>query len=286
MKENRFSEQKNVTIQSLSRDIKESKSIAVVGIERVPSKQFQQIRKNLRGKARIRVVKKTLLKRAFEELNMEGITGLEKFMDGPIAAIFSNENSFKLYREVKSSRTRAPAKGGETAQEDVFLEAKATNLKPGPVVGELQKAGIPASIDQGKVVIRKDITLIKKGEKISREKALALAKLEILPLEIGLDFRASFEDGTLFKSDILDVSVEDTIGQLSLGHRNAIALSLNIGYFTRETTPIMISNAHRSALSLSVAISYSTKENIALLLAKAAAGAKAISNKLPEGVGQ
>jgi len=36
-------------------------------------------------------------------------------------------------------------------------------------------------------MIRKETVLVKKGDKISKEKAIALAKLEILPLEIGLD---------------------------------------------------------------------------------------------------
>lgn len=286
MKEDRFSQQKEDIIKSISEDIKESKSIAVVGIDRVPSKQFQQIRKSLRGKAKIRVIKKTLLKRAFEGLNINGITGLEDYMEGTVAAIFSKENSFKLFREIESSRTKAPAKGGEIAQEDIFLEAKPTNLKPGPVVGELQKAGIPASIDQGKVIIRKDVTLVKKGEKISREKALALSKLEILPLEIGLDFRASFEEGMLFKKDVLSVSVQDILNQLSCGYSNAIALSLDVGYLNKETAPLMIGSAYRKALSLSVVLAYPTKENISVLLSKASSGAQAVANRLPEEMNQ
>lgn len=282
MKEDRFSKQKDDIIKSISADIKEAKTVAIVGIDRVPSKQFQQIRRSLRGKAKIRVVKKTLLRRAFDELGVDGISALEDHMSGTVATILSKENSFKLYNEIESSRTRAPAKGGETAQEDVFIEAKPTNLKPGPVVGELQKAGIPASIDQGKVVIRKSVTVVKKGDKISREKALAMAKLEILPLEIGLDFRASFEDGLLFNKDVLGVSLEETISRLSAGFHSAVGLSLNIGYFNKETTPLMIGNAHREAISLSVFLSYPTKENISMLLSKANSAAKTIEAKVPK----
>ena len=51
MKENRFSESKDQAIKSLSEDIRNSKSIALVGIERVPGKQFQEIRRALRRKA-------------------------------------------------------------------------------------------------------------------------------------------------------------------------------------------------------------------------------------------
>jgi large subunit ribosomal protein L10 len=280
MKENRFSEAKDKAIKSLSEDIRGSRSIALVGIERVPGKQFQEIRRSLRGKAKIKVVKKTLLKRAFEEMNIEAMKGMENYMDGAVAAIFSKENPIRLFKEIEGSRTRAPAKGGETAQEDIVLEAKATNLKPGPVVGELQKAGIPASIDQGKVMIRKQTVLVKKGEKISRDKAMALSKLEILPLEIGLDFRAAFEDGVLFDKSVLGISTQDFIDRLSSGRASGIALSLFINYYNKETTPIFISNAYRNAMALSLAVAYPTKRNIGMLLAKGSLNAKSVEESL------
>lgn len=283
MKEERFSEIKDREVKSLSADVKGSNTVAIVGIERVPGKQFQQIRKSLRGTAKIKVVKKTLLKRTFDEMNLEAIRGMENYMDGPVAAIFSKENPFRLYREIEASRTKAPAKGGETAQEDIFLEAKATNLKPGPVVGELQKAGIPASIDQGKVMIRKDTLLVKKGDKISREKALALSKLEILPMDIGLDFRAAFEDGILFDKSVLGSSTQDFITKLSSARSRALALSLHLNYYSKESTPLFVEKAYRNALALSVSTSYPTKDSIKFLLSKGNVNAKAIENKIGKG---
>ncbi|MCL4447305.1 MAG: 50S ribosomal protein L10 [Thermoplasmatales archaeon] len=281
MKENRFSESKDIAIKTLSEDIKNSKSIALVGIERVPGKQFQQIRKSLRGKAKIKVIKKTLLKRAFEGMNSDAIKGMEDYMDGPVAAIFSQENPFKLFKEIESSRTRAPAKGGEIAPDDIVLEAKATNLKPGPVVGELQKAGIPASIDQGKVVIRKETVLVKRGDKITKEKAIALSKLEILPLEIGLDFRAAYEEGIVFDKSILGSSTQDFLNKLTAAHSMAIALSINLNYYTEETMPIFLFKAYREGTALSLAVSYPTKDTVQMLLAKGNAIAKSLEIRFP-----
>jgi len=60
MRENRFSEENDRVIKELQEKVRSSKSVAIVGIGRVPAKQFQQIRKSLRGKAEIKVVKKTL----------------------------------------------------------------------------------------------------------------------------------------------------------------------------------------------------------------------------------
>ncbi len=281
MRETIVSEEKKKAMDDLMVDLKGAKSVAVVGIQGVPAKQFQSIRKNLRGKAKIKVAKKTLLKKVLDKSNLENITGLEEHSEGPIAVIFSNESSFKLYKEIQNSRIRAPARGGETAQEDIVVPAKATNLKPGPVVGELQKAGIPAAIDQGKVVIKKDTVVVKRGEKISREKALALAKLEILPLEIGLDFRAAWEDGIVFHKDVLAVPPEEQISQMRQAYLRALSLAVAIEYPTKESMPILLSKAFNNAKSLSIAIEFPTKENIKELLALGKIQAEAL-NKLIE----
>lgn len=261
------SETKKAVIDGILNELKQSKSIALVGIQGVPAKQFQSIRKSLRGKARIKVAKKTLIKRALDQSQLPSINSLEEHSEGPVAIIFSNESSFKLFKEIQNSRMRAPARGGETAQEDIMVPAKATNLKPGPVVGELQKAGIPAAIDQGKVVIKKDTVVVKKGEKISREKALALAKLEIMPLEIGLDFRAAWEDGIVFSKDVLSVPPEVQLEQMRQGFLRALSLAVAIEYPTKESMPILLAKAFNNAKSLSIAIEYPTKENIKELLA-------------------
>ena len=63
---------------------------------------------------------------------------------------------FKLSAKLKESRTTAPAKGGETASHNIEVKAGETPFKPGPVVGELQKAEIPAAIQDGKVVVKND----------------------------------------------------------------------------------------------------------------------------------
>ena len=68
-----------------------------------------------------------------------------------------------------------------------MVPAQTTSFKPGPIVGELQHAGFPAAIEKGKVVLKKDVTIVKAGQTISREVAGLLTRLDILPLEVGLE---------------------------------------------------------------------------------------------------
>src|SRR5207245_1547002 len=86
-------------------------------------------------------------------------------------------------------------RGGEIAPEDLWVRGGETPFKPGPVVGELQKAGIPAAIERGKVVIRQDKLMVKAGARIPRDVAQQLARLEIFPLVVGLDLRGAQEQG-------------------------------------------------------------------------------------------
>ncbi len=93
---------------------------------------------------------------------------------------------------------RRPGKAGDIAPEDIAVKAGETPFKPGPIVGELQKVGIPAGIEGGKIVIKKDKVLVEKGRRSPEELSKVLPQLEILPMTVGLDLRAAFEDGVLY----------------------------------------------------------------------------------------
>ena len=49
---------------------------------------------------------------------------------------------------MEATKTPAPASGGELAIEDIVIKEGETSFKPGPIVGDLQKAGIPAGAVQ------------------------------------------------------------------------------------------------------------------------------------------
>src|SRR5512137_369248 len=165
------------------------------------------MRTNLRANAEITMLKNTLLKIAIKQASKDkkGLDQLSESVNGQCAVVTSDLNPFKLFKQLDATKTKMPAKGGEISPDDIEIKAGETPFKPGPVVGELQKAGLPAAIEQGKVVIKKDKLLVKKGDKIPRDVALVLSKLEIYPLTVGLDLSAAFEDGMIYKKDVLAV---------------------------------------------------------------------------------
>ena len=234
----------------------------------IPAAQLQQIRRNLRGIAKLKMTRNTLISHAFEELGGE-IKSLADHLSGQSALIFTNENPFKLFKQLEKTKTKMAAKPGERAPDDIVVEKGPTSFKPGPIVGELQQAGIPAAIEAGKVKIRETKTVVKKGEAISPKLADVLAKLDIKPMDVGLILQAAFFEGSLYEPSVLAIDEDLILRQLNLGSQQAFNLSVNAIIPTRETMGWIITRAVKEARGLAVDASIYEKDVIDGILARA-----------------
>ena len=263
-------------VEELKKLISSHQVVGIVGIRGIPAPQMQEMRARLRGKAILRVSKNSLIERALEN----GTSKLKEFIEGETGIIVSNMNPFKLYKEIEKMRMKAPAKGGEIAPEDIVVKKGDTPFKPGPIVGELQKAGIPAAIREGKVVIEKDVVLVKKGERISPDIAKVLNRLDIKPIEIGLKVYALFEDGVIYTPDILAIDVEKVKRDFEEASKRALILAIEIAYPTKETIEAILQKAYRNAYMLALESNIYTKETIEEFIRRAYLQAKALEEKI------
>ncbi len=226
--------------------------IGIVNINNIPATQMQKMRRELRNDAVFIVGKNRLIKLALEKAPRKNLKELAKYIEGQTGVIFTRMNAFKLAKLMERTKTKAPAKGGEIAPEDIIVHGGETPFKPGPIISELQKVGLPAAVQKGKIVIRKDTVLVRKGEVISRDVAQVLTKLEIYPITVGLDLRAAYEDEIVFPKDILQVDTEKIYGDFLNAIQYAINLSMNISWPTAITVPMLIAKAHSEALNLAI----------------------------------
>jgi len=271
---------KKELVEKLVKEFGEAQVVGIVNIRGIPAAQFQKMRRTLRGKVNLRVAKSNLLSIALEQAAGQK-AGLEKLKDviaGQSAVVTANINPFRLFKEMESTKAKAPAKGGELAPDDIWIHEGETPFKPGPVVGDLQKAGIPAAIEKGKVVVKKDKLLVPKGEKIPRLTAQALTRLEIFPMTVGLDLRGAYEDGMIYGRDVLAIDEAKIMADFQTAGLRAFNLSVNIGYATKSTIVPMLGKAHTDALNLAVNAGIITKETLPLILAKAKAGMLALAS--------
>jgi large subunit ribosomal protein L10 len=277
---------KKEAVAELAKQMSNSKVVGIIDVHGVPAPAFQTMRTNLRGKAQITMLKNTLLKIALQQAakDKKGLEKLAESVDGQCAVVTSELNPFRLFRQLDATKTKMPARGGETAPDDIEIKAGETPFKPGPVVGELQKAGLPAAIEQGKVVIKKDKLIVKKGDKIPREVALVLSKLEIFPLTVGLDLSAAFEEGMVYKKDVLAVDDVMIMNQVKAAASGAMNLAVFISYPTKQSIGPMLANAHYKAINLAVNAEIANEETIKLMLAKANAQMLSLATRIPGGL--
>ena len=268
-------------VKQLTDLITKNKVIGIVELGGIPAPQMQQMRKSLQGIATIRSTKNNLLNLAIDEAEkqIKGISILKELVNGQTAIITTDLNPFKLYAKIKESRTNAPAKGGEKVSHDIEIKAGDTPFKPGPIVGELQKVGIPAAIQEGKVIIKTDKIIVPAGEKIKPDVAQILTRLEIFPVEIGMNLNGVYEDGTLFKPDVLDVNIEEFIVKMSLASGNAFILALELGWTNKHTIQPLIMKAYNNALIIALEQGIVNKETIKNLISKANSQMLALKNK-------
>ncbi len=252
-------------VEEISKLIEEYPVVGIVNINNIPAAQMQKMRRDLKDKAVFIVGKNRLIKLALEKAGKKNVEELTKYIEGQTGIIFTNLNAFKLAKLLEKTQTKAPAKGGEIAPEDIIVHEGETPFKPGPMISEFQKVGLPAAVQKGKIVIRKDTLLVKKGEVISRDVAQVLTKLEIFPMTVGLDLRAAYEDEMVFPKDVLQVDTEKVYGDVLNAIQYAMNLSVNVAYPTKLTMPMLIGKAARDAMNLAInggIVNKFTAENI------------------------
>jgi len=220
-------------------------------------------------------VRNTIARRALES-SVPEIRPLADFIEDQTALLFSNDNPFKLNALLEKGKRPMPIKAGARAPKDIVVEAGVTSFSPGPMVGKLQAAGIPAAIKSGKVVINQNITLAKEGEVVSAKTADILKTMEIFPRNVGLELRAAYEGGLIFKVKDLFIDVEAQISELSVASAKAFNFAVKIGYATPQTVGPMLQKAQTEARALVLDAGLPVPGMMEMLLAKAAANAKAL----------
>ncbi|MBX0284795.1 50S ribosomal protein L10 [Haloarcula salinisoli] len=256
-------------------------SVGVVNIAGIPSRQLQDMRRDLHGTAELRVSRNTLLVRALEEVN-DGLEDLTEHIAGQVGLIGTDSNPFSLYQELEASKTPAPIGAGEIAPNDIVVPEGDTGVDPGPFVGELQSIGADARIQEGSIQVLSDSTVLDAGEEVSQDLANVLNELGIEPKEVGLDLRGVFSDGVLFAPEELELDVEEYESDIAAAASGAFNLSVNAEYPTATTLPTMLQTATGDAKSLALSAAIEDPEVVPDLISKADAQLRALATQIDD----
>lgn len=278
VKTSKASGNKKSIVREVSKLLLEEPIVGVISMEGLPAAQQQKIKAQLREHVHIYMTKIPLMRLAIRDASVKRpeISKLEPFITGMTALLFTRESPFKLYRIIKRNKSPAFAKPGQKAPMDIVVRAGPTSFAPGPIIGEFGGLGIKAGIEGGKVVIKQDSVVVREGAVISAPLAGMLARLDIKPIEIGLNVRVVFEGGVLYDRSVLDVDEYLILSQMSMIVSTANALSVELGIINRENIDSFIVRAFRHARGLANFAGFVTGDNVGDVLAVANAQAVAL----------
>lgn len=259
--------------------IEAHEAVGVVNVEGIASKQFQQVRKNLHGSAEVRVGRNTLMRRALEAT---GNGDLVEHVSGQSGLLVTDENPFSLYRKIEEGKSPAPIKVGQEAPHDIVVPEGDTGFDPGPFVGDLQQAGVSARIEDGAIRVVEDSVVLEEGEEATQDVAEILQKLDIQPIEVGLDLRALLQDGTVFDPETLDIDVEGYREDLEAAASGAFNLGVNAEVVNATTAGPLLSTASTDALALGVEAEVSEPDVVERLAGRADGQVRALAARLDD----
>jgi large subunit ribosomal protein L10 len=262
-------EEKSGEVEEIKQLLQGYKSIGVASLQKVRASQLQALKKNLAEKVYMRVLKNTLIKIAIENMGKEELKKLEAYLDGSNVYLFTNLNPFKLALLLERGKVKTTAKSGDIAAMDVVIPAGNTGQPPGPIISQLNAAGLPTRIESGSVWVSKDTLVVRKGEEINERLAAVLSKLGVKAVEAGLSMRAVLDEGFMITGDQLKLDVEGTKTSLGQGFGEAFALSLSVAFPTPETMVALLQTAYQKAFAFSLNAAVPTKETIGDLIRKA-----------------
>ncbi|MDA0878698.1 MAG: 50S ribosomal protein L10 [archaeon] len=273
---------KRDTVADLESLLTSGKTIAVIDIHGVPAGSMIGMRATLRDSMDIRVAKKRLMRLAWEKVGYD-LDSLEQLFEGAVQpALVASDgiDSFQMFKDLKATEAGRAAKPGDVAPHQIVVEKMDTGMGPGPIVGELNSVGIPAKIMGGSVHIQKRTVVLEEGEVFEGDLGMMLSKIGINPIVTGLRLIGTLEDGVIFRPDVLDIDYTAFESDLIGFAAGAFNVACNIGWFTPQTTPVLLAKASSEALAVALEVAHLSATTMPHLLARAQRAAIGVAGSL------
>jgi len=241
---------KEKAVKALAEKIKNAKTLMIVSIKGLPSRQFQGIKKSIREHANVQVAKRNIMLKAINAVG-GSILDLEKDIQENSAFVTSDLEGYELAGILAQKKTPAAAKAGQESPVEIEVKAGPTDLVPGPAISELGSVGLQIAVEDGKLSIKEDKVIVTEGQTIDANTASILQKLNILPFSVGLEPVALYdtETGKIYRD--IKINPEEAAENLRSAASKALGFAQKIVYYAKETMGYLLAkaNANNQALS-------------------------------------
>ena len=225
-------------------------TIALLDLTSLPAKQLQIVRKKLSEKIKFIIARKVLIQKALESSANHKVKDLIPHLGKEPAMIFTNLNAFDVFAQFKLNRQSLPAKAGQLAPMDIWVQPGPTPFAPGPIISEFAQLKIKAKPVNGKLEILQPALVVKAGEPVPKLAAGILSKLGIEPMQVGVNLVAAVEGSDLYLSSILDIDTDKLIANIQTAHLDAFKLGVEQKIMTKEIAEYLLAKAERDAKAL------------------------------------
>ncbi|MEM3662748.1 MAG: 50S ribosomal protein L10 [Sulfolobales archaeon] len=274
--EKRFKLEKQKMLAEAEQLLKDSKSIILLDIVGFKSRIFKDMKRRLEEEgAIVRVIKNKILAKALRDLKLKNYEKLEKYLDRPLAVVFSSKhNVFELARIVNSFYSYTKLKAGEKAPFDIVIPAGPTDIPPGPMMSVFGRFRIPVQPREGKIHVIRDTVAVKQGQEVPPELVSLLDKLGIEPVIVRPKILLGYEDGAILASQDLELDLERYITEF----RDAWIRSVNLASETLAyVSPVALKLAFlknfRRAINLAKELKVISVETVNILVIEALSNA-------------
>src|SRR3989442_953653 len=140
---------KKQLVENLAMRCAQARVVGIANSLGIPASEVQAIGKEVSGRATITVAKNNLLRLALEQASEKkpDLVKLSDTIEGQTAVVTADINPFRLFKELEATKTRAPARGGEVAPEDLWVRAGETPFKPGPVLAKAHAQALELAVE-------------------------------------------------------------------------------------------------------------------------------------------
>lgn len=250
--------------KTLNECLSKYKKLLVISVDNVGSKQLQDVRVALRGRAQILMGKNTIIRKIFRQHIDAGdeyaemLTKLAPLIRLNIGFVFTNGDLAQIRKEILEFKVPASAKAGVVCPADVFIPAGPTGLDPGQT-SFFQALNINTKITKGAIEITSKVHICKVDEKCTASASVLLKKLNIHPFFYGIKVTLVVDGNSVYPASVLDVDPEQLLEKFLRGVRSLASVSLGAYYPTAASLPHTFSNSIRMMIAISLMGEYSFK---------------------------
>ncbi len=227
--------------------------VLLVQADHVGSKQMQEIRIALRGKAHILMGKNTMVRTALnqfaEQYPESDVSALLEVIRGNVGFVFCVADADEVRKIILANKVPAAAKAGVVAAIDVTIPAGPTGLDPAQT-NFFQALNIATKIVKGQIEIVNDVPLLKAGVKVQMSEQVLLQKLKINPFSYSLQTKFIYDNGSVFDAAVLDITDAAIVAKVTKAIAYVAAFSREVGVPCEASAPHAITNAFKNLAAI------------------------------------